>query len=96
MDDSTAMAFGRIERALEKVEEGVEKVGDKVSEVGLTVAAHGVRLDHVERDVAQVRKDQDESETRGLTLREKLLLLVVTLGGSGAVSWIISALTDKA
>lgn len=95
MEDSIAIALGRVEKSVDKVEEKVDKVSTQMISIGLEMAKYGVRLDRVERDVEETKKDLDADTSRGLSLREKLLVASVTLVGSGVVSWIISLITDK-
>lgn len=96
MDDGIAIALGRLEKAVDKVESKVDKVSDGMTALGLTVAEQGIRLGHVEKDVNEIRAEQASTaltaDSRKFGMKEKLLVAVLTIIGSGAVSLLIEFL----
>lgn len=100
MDDGIAIALGRLEKSTDTVAQKVDKVSDQMGELGLKVAELGVKTKRNEQDISEIKKDMDEAtreaSRRGFGVREKLGVAVVTLLGSGLVSWLITSLTDKA
>lgn len=86
MDDGTAHAFGRIEGKL-------DRLFDEVSAQGRQLAEHGVRLDHVEGDVDELKKHRTTDQRQGVSFRAALLVGLCTaaasFGGSAVIAQFI-------
>lgn len=86
MDDGTAHAFGRVEGQLDRVLTELSGFGRELSE-------HGVRLDHVEDEVDELRNHRNEDKRQGVSFRAaltaSLITAAVSISGSAAVALFI-------
>jgi hypothetical protein len=83
VDDGTAHAFGRVEGQLDRVLTELSGFGRELSE-------HGVRLDHVEDDVEELKSHRTADQRQGVTFRAaltaSLITAAVSISGSAAVA----------
>ena len=84
MDDGTAHAFGRVEGKLDRVADRLDAVGQKVAE-------HGVRLDHVEGQVGELKSARTADQRHGITVRGSILVGLTTVVASGLVTTLVNA-----
>lgn len=86
MDDGTAHAFGRVEGKLDRLADRLDGIGQKVAE-------HGVRLDHVEDDVEELKNHRTADQRQGVSFRAaltaSLITAAVSISGSAAVALFI-------
>jgi hypothetical protein len=79
-----------IAASLHRVENLAERILDKVDAHGQVLAAHAVRLDHVEDDVREL-KSADAAEVRqGMTFRAALAVALLGAATSSALSVVIT------
>lgn len=85
MDDGTAHAFGRVEGKL-------DRLFDEVSSQGRTLAKHGVRLDHVEEDVEDLKTRNNADDRHGITVRGSIFVGICTVVASGLVTSLVAVI----
>lgn len=89
MDDGTAHAFGRVEAKLDQVFALQSSQG---SEIAALRAEHGVRLDHVESDVGELKTRNNVEDRHGISVRGSIFVGLCTVLASGVVTSLAAVL----
>lgn len=84
-DSQLAHGFGRVEAKLDRID-------DKIDRHAELLAAHGVRLDRVETDVTDIRRDLSADTTRMSVGRQMIWVAVVGALASGVVAALVQLL----
>ncbi|GLY55177.1 hypothetical protein [Lentzea sp. NBRC 102530] len=87
MDEATARAFGRVEAKLDQVFALQSAQG---SEIAALRAEHGVRLDHVESDVGELKTRNTADDRHGISVRGSIFVGLCTVLASGLVTTLVA------